>query len=305
MMNSRYVLQRSFLRSFNQRSCYSGLLSGIEGVDGIKASHFYASTMDLKDTVNFLKQPSYVYQQAEKDLPHGYQSNIEAYLHFLDSNVSTWMNKDEFYDRELILQTIHRIIQKRGQFVCLLGGKSTGKSLMMNHLSRKENNYKHLSIIPLDMRQFPDGDILAALLTYLLNTRTESCYEIVFKSIFTFISKNIDDIKNEVIVSMANIMKEHADTEIPAAFIEMFKGFKTADLLNLLRANNITDANVISNLLCRLSVAFGNITIVIDEANLAFTEEVGNDINRLKKSKKDLEVLTALSKQSKQVFAIL
>ena len=73
---------RSFSRrqpTLNQRS-YSGLLSGIENVDGIKNSHFYASSMDLKHTANFLKQASYVYQEARKDLPQTNHSSLENYL---------------------------------------------------------------------------------------------------------------------------------------------------------------------------------------------------------------------------------
>ena len=100
-MKSRSSLHHSFFRSLNQKY-YSGLLSGLDNVDTIKKSYFYASSMDLKLTATFLKQPSYIFQQAGKDLPLSNSTNIDNYLITLDRNVSDWMEKNEFYDRELI-----------------------------------------------------------------------------------------------------------------------------------------------------------------------------------------------------------
>ncbi len=155
------------------------------------------------------------------------------------------------------------------------------------------------------MRAFGDADILKALLTYLLNTKTERVSQVVFKTIFSFLTNKVDFMKNQIFDVFSKALKDYADTDVPDEIISSFEKFKTAGLLSLLRSHNINDSEVIKELLRRLSVMFGNITVVIDEANLAFTEDVDHDLTRLKKAKRDLEALTLLSKELKEVFHLL
>lgn len=296
----RSYLTRGFSFSSPKQRLYSGLLSGFDNVSHIRNAQFYAKSLDLKSTADFLKMPSYVYEQAKKDLLLLDHSNIDAYLFQLNENKKAWMKSNNFHDRELILKSVLSVMNNEGQFACLLGGKSTGKTLLFDHLSKEENNEKNLSLIHLDMRTFGDADILKALLTYLQNTKTEKVTQVVFRTIFSFISKKIDSLKDEVLVRLANAMKDYGDIDVPDEIIELFKDFKTADLLHLLKSNDINETEVIKDLLGRLSLAFGNITLVIDEANRSLTPKFG-DSARSKKAEEDLEVLTSLSKQSKQV----
>lgn len=296
----RSSLRRALSLSLPKQRFYSGLLSGFSNLNDIRNARFYAQSLDVKGTADFLKRHSYVYQQAEKDLLLLEHSDIKEYLLALKRNVSHWMDKNEFYDRELIVESVRNSFSSKGQFVCLLGGKSTGKTLLFNHLSKEENNEQNLSLIHLDMRTFGDADILKALLTYLQNTKTEKVTQVVFKTIFSFISNKIDSLRNGVLVQLVNAMKEYKDIDIPHDIIELFKDLKTSDLLHLLKSNDINEAEVIEDLLGRLSLAFGNITLVIDEANRSLTPKF-DDANRSKKAEQDLEVLTSLSKQSKHV----
>ena len=87
------------------------------------------------------------------------------------------MKKDLFHDRKLVVTSIKELFSNRGQFECLLGGSSTGKTVLFNQLSQEKNDAKNLSIIHLNMRRFGDADILKALLTYLEQTK-------LFKSSF-------------------------------------------------------------------------------------------------------------------------
>jgi Cdc6-like AAA superfamily ATPase len=282
-MMRRSVSSFSFSNAI-QRKAYSGLLSGLNNIDHIKNAQFYASAMDIKSTADFLKQSSYVYQQAEKDFKLSNHSNFESYINFLEGNKRTWMRNNSFFDRELILKSVNSIINNEGQFICLLGGKSTGKTLLWDHLTNAKNNEKHLSVIHLNMRTFGDADILKALLTYLEKTKTERVTQFVLETVSSFFTNTIDSVKN---------------------YILQRNDFKTADLLNLLRTHHINDSEVLKELLRRLSLMFGNITVVIDEANLAFTEEVDRDLTRLMKAKRDLEALTSLSKELKQVLHLM
>ncbi len=283
-MKARFSVQRSFTRLLNQKF-YSGLLSGFENVEDIKKSRFYASSMDLQRTAKFLKQPAYVYQQALKDLPQSKDSSIDEYLSRLSDNKLAWLEKNSFYDRELILQSIKSVIANKGQFVCLLGGKSTGKTLLFDHLTQPENNFKHNSVIHLNMRDFPQGDILKALLARLLNSRTERTY-----------SKLSDAATAATLDKLYQVFSVY----LSAQGIPLPENLQVTEILNLLREKNITDSDAIMDLLSRLSVAFGNITAVIDEANLALTPKLGDGV-RLRKANDDLEVLTKLSKEAKKV----
>ncbi len=266
-----------------QRRPYSGLLSGLNNIEDVKNAEFYTSSMDIKSTAAFLNQSSYVYRQAEKDfkLSNGEYSNFESYISSLEENQMDWFEKNTFYDRESILKSVNSIIHKKGQFVCLLGGKSTGKSQLWNHFTNPKNNAKHRSVILLDMRAFGDGDILNALLTNLKNTKSEEVKQVLFDTVSIFaasyLALNVKDIM------MVNVN----------------------DILNVFRSKNIDESQVIKELLGRFSILFGNLTVIIDEANLAFTEGIDRDPKRLMKAKRDMEVLTLLSKQLKQVFHLL
>jgi hypothetical protein len=76
----------------------------MENIEAVKKSHFYSSSLDVKRTYEFLNKKSYVFQEALKDFPQTNHSSIENCLKYLISNVSEWMVRKEFYDRELILK---------------------------------------------------------------------------------------------------------------------------------------------------------------------------------------------------------
>jgi hypothetical protein len=169
------VHQRRSLNLFQQR-LYSGLLFGIDNIDSVKKLHFYSSYMDVQLTYKLLNEKRNVYLEAGQDIARTNHSTMGKYFEWLISNVSKWIDKNEFYDREVILKNVHQIIQSKGQFVCLLGGKSTGKTLLFDNLRQQPNkyNYKQSNILHLNTREFLEGDILdSSLLSTLLGTQVE------------------------------------------------------------------------------------------------------------------------------------
>jgi Cdc6-like AAA superfamily ATPase len=211
---------------------------------------------------------------------------LKIILSSLKRNVVDWMNRKEFYDRELIVASVRDTISLNGRFICLLGGKSTGKTLLIKYLSQPQHNFKHRCVINLNMRE-TQGDILKALLSSLLNTRTERVMDKA-SQIGSTLTNNLFQVLSEVFSQSFG-----ASNPVP-------EQFQVSDLLEILRKKNVSDSDAIKGLLSRLSLAFGTITVVIDEANLALTPKL-RDKARLKKAQDDLDVFTMLSKESTQV----
>jgi hypothetical protein len=46
---------------------------------------------------------------------------------------------DEVFDREELLSEFRSLVRESGNFVCFLGGKSTGKSLIFQHLQNPKS----------------------------------------------------------------------------------------------------------------------------------------------------------------------
>jgi hypothetical protein len=118
--------------------------------------------------------------------------------------------KKEVYDREEILHNIRALIRRSGNFICLLGGKSSGKSLIFNHFEDPRYHEKHLSLIIIDMRSYAEKrNILEALLN--AKTKTPNSIEVIKSTIEkvmpTLISTIVASIGIHAPVDVGVIMK--------------------------------------------------------------------------------------------------
>ena len=75
---------------------------------------------------------------------------------------------------------------------------------------------------------------------------------------------------------------------------------RIASIMEEIRKNRLNESEILEKLLTELSILFGNVTIVIDEANLAFDPYNSNE-ETMNKAKADLQVFTRLTKQRKKV----
>ena len=149
---------------------HCGLLQGINLL--AKESLFYSNKIDLSLSKQLLMNSSSIYQSAIQDVSEGSGRNIEEYLNSIKFSAKDFIMKDEVYDREEILHSIRTLIRDSGNFVCLLGGKSTGKSLIFKHFEDPRNHEKHLSLINIDMRSYAEKrNILEALLKSLVKKK--------------------------------------------------------------------------------------------------------------------------------------
>ena len=75
-------------------------------------------------------------------------------------------------------------------------------------------------------------------------------------------------------------------------------------IMKALKENNANESEILECLLMELSLTCGNLTIIIDEANLAF-DPFNSSEEILNKAKADLQVFTRLTKQKKMVRFLL
>jgi GTPase involved in cell partitioning and DNA repair len=103
----------------------------------------------------------YLYNIAVKDVC-GDSKKLDKYLKDIVKKAQAFIaNKEEISDRDELKYSLNMIVSTVGNFVCLLSGKSTGKSSMIRHF--EENNR---TVFVVDLRKH-GGDILKGLLQVL------------------------------------------------------------------------------------------------------------------------------------------
>jgi len=87
-----------------------------------------------------------LYEAALEDCD-GNENQTAKYLEHIEIKAADFIRqRDKIWDREELMTTLEKIQRTEGNFVCFLGGKNTGKSLLINHLA------KHPSTIAIDLR---------------------------------------------------------------------------------------------------------------------------------------------------------
>ena len=217
-----------------------GLLNGIPDV-GI-AKH-YARKVNLRDAGDLLKNTNYLYDSAVEDV-RGDTKELKKYLQDTVKRAQAYMkNQEDIWDRDELKDQLNRIIGTKGNFVCLLGGKSTGKSLVLRHFEKK--NLSNVFIV--NLRGTEKVDILKELLRVLtkrkshytdLVNKSKSILAIIFVGLF---NRNGSGSYSEILADFEKILgNEEAVESLPSLITELVKHR-------------------------------GKITLIIDEANIAFT----------------------------------
>jgi hypothetical protein len=239
---------------------YSGLLQGI--VDVANAP-FYSNAIDFQKSYPMLNNSSLTFESATKDAREGNWSNVKEYLNSIFDNARAFIEKDEVYDREEIMETLKHIVGTRGNFVCLLGGKSVGKSLIFRQLEGAAKDSP--LIIYINMREWEKNmNMLAAVVTSLANTNVTKTAKLIKLAPHSFLSKLSTFIGIDGMVDIDGIMR-------------------------LFQESKQDESTILRSLLKELSSTYGILTIVIDEANLAFDPSNPNE-EIFQKVKADLQM---------------
>ena len=244
----------------------------------------YSREINLDDAANLLRDRNYINNIALAEA-HGNATELKNNLTKIIEKAKIFIaNRDEVWDREELKGALLQTIEDIGNFICLLGGKSTGKTLVMKFLEKRILEESGMdSLIFVDLREEGD-DILKALLEVL--KRRRNYYKM----------KMSKGAKFPRFWSFFQFWR--AVGSAAAIYVSKEKEYAAlVDIVTFMIENKTVD-QPLSELLGRMK---GKITIVIDEANLAFDVTPETKQEKVTALKLALALLTSLTKVNGKV----
>ena len=243
---------------FRQPLCaVAGLLYGISDVANAVD---YSRTMNLKDSADMLKDRKYLHSivtEKEINLPE-IISKAKVFIH----------NQTEIWDRDDLQNALEFVFADESNFVCLLGGKSTGKSLITKNLEQLSMG----TIFRVNLRG--GSDILTGLKEVLLEQRDYYKFwgnQELTKRIAKFGTLAAEVAVFETIVSALTKILSNRDASLKSLIKEL--------------VNSRED----------------KITLIIDEANIAFIIKPETSEDKIEAASEALALFTMLTKESQKV----
>lgn len=222
--------------SSEESYCHNSSAGLLSGISNVSVNDSYSRHIDPLRAAAMVKDTGYLYRAAELDAIE-MQITANEYISCVSYSLMVYINKRKLYDREDLLAALIKIINSKGRFALVLGGKSTGKSLAMKHAIN--NLPPQSTVFLIDLRS--DGDIITGL-TSVLKTKA--------------------DAENRV----AGII---SSTAAAAVAIAVGKDVNFKDIYDSFFHDG---RNVrLSDLIRELITKVGPVTFIIDEANLEFS----------------------------------
>jgi hypothetical protein len=208
-------------------------------ISDITTSATFSEEISLKESFELLKEREYIYNicwdNAERNVV-----KLDKNLKNMLQKATVFMESDQLWNRNQLVLGLEDIISKKGNFVCLVGGKSTGKSLVVKKM--KERFQEKVFIANLR----DDPSILSCLFKELLE------YHLKYKS--TPFGNAILKTVGGMLLQLSPVKKITA----PDDFKSIFDAVQE-------------QPSALSTLLNDMATNLGGITVIVDEANLAFT----------------------------------
>lgn len=168
-----------------------GLL--LQGIQNLSEADCYSENMDITEAAHLFNDPKHVYECAVLD-SNSLGISIDEYTSRITQNSSTFISSKTLYDRQKLKSDLQLHIKSRGSFVCLLGGKFTGKSFLMKQLAQEEKN-----VFLVDLRVHKDilTGIKSEILSRSIGARSnELMATSIFDAIFSFVKIRLDSKKS-------------------------------------------------------------------------------------------------------------
>ena len=241
-----------------------GLLKGISDVAN---ADDYSRTINLKDAADLLRDTKYLYNVVTKESKTNLTEIIEKAEAFM-------MNQTEIWDRDDLQDALKFVFAQYSQLVCLLGGKSTGKSLVLRNLERLNKG----TVFRVNLRE--GSDILKGLLKVLEERRNYYLY-----------------LESENTMNIAGKIASVA-AEMTGKGVEYRRVLTVFDAL--LNNNNATKS--LEGLIKELVKSREDkITLIIDEANIAFIIKPETKEEKIEAVREALALFTVLTKETRKV----
>ena len=254
-----------------------GLLTGISDVNEAK---FYSDKLVIKDSYKLLEDKKIIYNLCLANAD-GNTTNLDGMLKVMFEKARLFVKSSEIWDGEELLTALKFNINDEGSFVCLLGGKSTGKSLVLTRLE----NVTDAKVLKVNLRK--TSNILIGLVTALHDRQRRG------------IGQKLMNLFASVFVDFASYYMKMSTKVLKEEFIK--DEFDLTAYKKILMQEQ--DPAALPNLIDKLVGKLGAITLVIDEANLALTISESTSAANVEATKEALALFTALTKEERKVGA--
>lgn len=243
--------------TLSQLFCHNnaaGLLTGV-GND----AEYYSSSINVENASMLLKSRG-IFQNFVANIK---EENIDRYLAEITANADDFVNSKKTWDREHLKRGLENTMEGKGNFVCVLGGKNSGKSRLIQTLATHHQD----KICLVDMRI--SENIVSGMLSSLSATKSD-------QEIFPC-------------EAIGKLFSTEGGFE--------YKGFK----LNLKAANPLDEIITLRDAILKLVNDGMRLTLIIDEANRVLTIRDHSTTEEIKKVIQSLDLLTQLTKQTRKV----
>ena len=246
-----------------------GLLSGISD---IASAHYYSDKLVIKNTYHLLQDSQYIFDICSKNAG-GDTARLNEDLKRISQKATSYIESDVLWNRDELKSCLHNVVMRKGRFVCLLAGKSTGKSLVLKKLQEGSPD----KVFVVNLRLNPN--ILTGLVKTLRDRQQwdmqEKAKEILVRVVTSFAMQSNPlvslVVKPDEVQKYFNVPHARPDSEaLPALINDLVSGL-------------------------------GEVTLVIDEANIAFTILSTTPYSEIKAVKEALGLFTTLTKEQKKV----
>lgn len=269
-----------------------GLLANIDD----KTGHSWSKQLKIEDASKFLHDvDDFLVKAMEDDCRDIKEIQTKANL---------YLESSEVCDREESIRQLKGTFELKGKFLCVLGGKSFGKSKCLNSLAKEAN--EGVTCFPTfdkpgKVKKEKTSSVEREMLVLVVDMRSQGN-----KSILLGIIEALDEVGDKNIKKRAEkVVKGVFDLWTmlgPLGFIRAYIAGTLVDLY-LAMANSLSTEDKIKfcEALIQELAKTRKVTVIIDEANSAFDRAL-LDEEQLKQAQADLALLTRLTKQERQVF---
>ena len=243
-----------------------GLLLDVD----VKNADFFTTQLNLNESENLLKDEMCIYNVLMEEVVEN-SSTVDETLELILQKADYFIQSNQLWNRDKFQRALKDIFNRKGIFACVLGGKNTGKSLVMQEMERLEKK-----VFVVDLRR--NSNILGSLVEKLRERRLR------FKP---------TDFNNAIIKFLAGAVLKWTDG-------------KVKDILSQADYQTVVDALIkkpaaLASVLDDLSIGYGGITLIVDEANIALTIQDSTTEAKIAATLEALAVFTRLTKQTKTV----
>ena len=271
------VVAKVFNEENNNNNTGLGLLAGIPDV---RSADFYTRKMNLPEASKMVMDYNYIYASALRDAG-GDVIKLDTNLKKIEKSAVAFMKLGQMWDRAELKSHLESIASSKGKFVCLLAGKSTGKSLILRNL--EQDHMEKVFVVNLRLH---GPDILEGLRNVLQERKS-------------YFSKSVEKMKSVVFPAVGAAMPS------VGAAMPLGIGGVVSKVIEELLKDDDPATKTLSVLVNGLIKGLGNnVTLIIDEANIAFNIKETTKEEKVESTKAALELFTFLTKEAQKVIRL-